>query len=458
MALALLGASGCSNEPTLLTTGSAMVLATDRDLPRRPWVPPANAPPGKPGKPLASRALSLREAVARAVEYSPAVKAAYSEIDARMADAAQASYKPNPQLSVEVENFGGSQSKAAFDQAETTVGLSQVIELGDKRVKRLAAARLEASLAGWDYEMARVLAASRVADAFVDVLAAKERLAVLEDFARIAEVVRSGVDERVRGGKASAIDLDRAVVGTARAKALADSERLKFEAARAKLAALWGAEKPDFQTATGRLGQNRRVPTLFAVRALLDGNPQLARWSDELNRRNAALSLERSKGVPDLTVGAGVRQLNDDNATALVASVSVPLKVFDGNQGAIAAAERRAAKANFEADAVRNELVSSLVETLGELAASNAQVTAFESRVLPAAQSAFDRTRIGYDEGKFDFLNVLDTQRSLFEVRLDLVNARANYEKARVKVEALIGRDLTTFENSAPSHSKPEGR
>lgn len=458
MALVLLGVSGCSTESTPPTIGSAVILATDRDLPVRPQVPLENPLPGKFQRPLASRALSLREAVERAVEYGPAVKAAYTEIGARMADAVQASYKPNPQLSVNVENFGGSQSKAAFDQAETTVGLSQVIELGDKRVKRLAAARLDASLAGWDYEMARVVTASRAADAFVDVLAVKERLAVLQDFARIAEVIRSGVNERVLGGKASAIDLDRAIVGAARAKALVDSEQLKFDAVRAKLATLWGAEKPDFQTASGRLGQNRRVPTLAAVRGLLDSNPQLARWSDELSRRAAALSLERSKGVPDLTVGAGVRQLNDDNATALVASVSVPLKVFDGNQGAIAAAERRAAKANFEADVVRNELVGSLVEVLGELAASNARVTAFESKVLPAAQSAFDRTRIGYDEGKFDFLNVLDTQRALFEARLELVNARAEYEKARVKVETLIGRDLATFDESAHPAPKTGGR
>ena len=449
MALAFaIAVTGCKAAPAPLMTSSAtqQVAVTDRDLPRRPWVPEPHAIPVQNEPPVKIKTLTLRDAVALALAYSPATKSAAAEIDARQADAAQASYKPNPQLSFEVENFAGTKSKTGFDEAEQTVALSQVIELGDKRVKRLAAANLDASLAGWDYETTRVIVAARAANLFVDALAFHERWLVLNDFVAIAKETRSGVETRVQGGKASPIDLDRATASLARASALADSERTRFDAARARLSTLWGAEQPTFASVKGRLGLDRRSPSLKSVRAFVEGNPQLARWSDEVGRRYAALDLERSKAIPDLTVGAGVRQLNDDNATALVATVSVPLKIFDGNQGNVAAAERRVVKAEFDAVAARDDIVGLLVETLGELAAANAQVTAFESKVLPASQSAFDRTRTGYDEGKFDFLNVLDTQRSLFEAKLELVNARADYEKARVKAEALIGRSLTEID------------
>ena len=67
---------------------------------------------------------------------------------------------------------------------------------------------------------------------------------------------------------------------------------------------------------------------------------------------------------------------------------------------------------------------------------------ALETEVLPAARAAFDRVQIGYSEGRFDVLNVLEAQRAVFETRLDLVNARADYDKARVLVRSLIGRDL----------------
>lgn len=444
MVLALL-VTGCSGTPAEIVPPGAIVaadLGSDRDLPRRPWVPDVQGLPGRPGPASKTANLTLREAVERAVAHSATMKAASIEIDARHAEAAQASFRPNPELSLEVENFAGSKSKQGFDAAEETLQLSQVIELGDKRLKRLAAGQLEASLAAWDFEAARVAAAGRAAEAFVDVLAAQERLTVLRDFVIIADKTRSNVDARVKGGKASAIELDRADVAVARARALADAEMARQKAARIKLSALWGTAGTGFEHAAGRLGRDRAAPSIEHVKSLLEGNPSIARWTDEVGRRFAALEVERSKAIPDITVGAGVRQFNEDDSTALVASVSMPLQVFDGNQGSIAAAERRVSKAEFEAEAARNDLLGSLADVLGALHVADAQAKAFESKVLPAATSAFDKTRAGYEEGKFDLLNVLDTQRTLFEARLDLVNALADYEKARVQVEALIGRGL----------------
>jgi cobalt-zinc-cadmium efflux system outer membrane protein len=87
-------------------------------------------------------------------------------------------------------------------------------------------------------------------------------------------------------------------------------------------------------------------------------------------------------------------------------------------------------------------LLGTLVDAVGALKAAATQLAAFQGEVLPAAQRAFDRTQVGYNEGRFDILSLLDAQRSVFEARLDIVNSQAEYEKARVQVEALIGRSL----------------
>lgn len=120
----------------------------------------------------------------------------------------------------------------------------------------------------------------------------------------------------------------------------------------------------------------------------------------------------------------------------------MPLQVFDRNGGAIATAQRRLVKAEHEAGAARTQLIGSLVEALGALKVAATLVQALEQEVLPAAQTAFDRVQIGYNEGRFDILNLLEAQRSVFETRLELVSAQADYAKARVLVEALIGRNL----------------
>ena len=396
--------------------------------------------------PAPTDTLTLREAVNSAVAFSPSIKAAYAEIDAKHGEALQASLRLNPELAVdlpEVANNGG----IADEDSGQELQISQTLELGGKRLKRLAAADLESSLAVWDFEVARLQAASQAAEAFVDVLAAQDRLAILHEFVTIAEKTRSVVEARVKGGRASPIELDRAKVSVAQARAQQEAERVKLDSARSKLSALWGADYPTFERAGGRLGRNRTVPTVDDVRAFLQGNPTLARWGDAIAHRYAVLEVEHSKAVPNVTVGLGVRRFNEDDSSGLLASLSVPLPIFDRNEGNIAAAERRIAKAEFDAQATRAQLMGFLIEALGALTSADTQARAIEANVLPAAQSAFDKTRIGYEEGKFDLLNVLDTQRTLFEARRDLINARADFEKARVQVEALIWRDLNGLGN-----------
>ena len=388
-----------------------------------------------------SGTLTFREAVSDAVAFSPSVKAAYAEIEARHGEAFQASRRLNPELALNVENLPNSGGLAAEDSSES-LQLSQTIELGGKRLARLAAANLETSLAGWDFEVARLQAATDAAQLFVDVIASQERLAILQEFVSVSQKTRAAVEARVKGGRASPIELDRAKVSVALAQASRAAEEARLAAAKDRLSALWGADRATFAHAAGRLGRNRSAPTLDEVRAYLEGNPSLARWSDGIGHRYAVLEVERSKAIPNVTVGAGVRRFETDSSSGMIAAVSIPLPLFDRNEGAIAAAEHRIARAEFDAQAARTQLTGTLIGALGAVASANALTKAIESQVLPAAQSAFDRTRTGYEEGKFDLLNVLDTQRTLFEARRELVNARAEYEKARVQVEALIGRDL----------------
>ena len=75
---------------------------------------------------------------------------------AREAEGLQAGRLSNPELEVEIENFGGSGEADGFSASETTLALSQLIELGGKRLKRQRIAGHQAELAGWEYELTRV--------------------------------------------------------------------------------------------------------------------------------------------------------------------------------------------------------------------------------------------------------------------------------------------------------------
>jgi cobalt-zinc-cadmium efflux system outer membrane protein len=60
-------------------------------------------------------------------------------------------------------------------------------------------------------------------------------------------------------------------------------------------------------------------------------------------------------------------------------------------------------------------------------------------QILPAAEESFEAVNLGYRSGKFGFLEVLDTQRTLFEVRGQYVEALAAYHRAKAEVERVIG-------------------
>ena len=442
MCAMLLSPSAKADETYYSEPPNPDVLTSDRQLPRREWAVEVHPVPGSFGKPGFKQRLTLKEAVNRALAYNPAVKAAFIEIEALHGLEAQSGVKPNPELLIEVENFAGRGQQSGFSAAESTFSLTQTIEVGDKRLRRLQAAHLDTSLAGWNYETVRVQVAAATARAFVDVITAQERIRVLREFVTIAKKTQSSVDARVKGGKASPIEFDRTIVAAARAKALVSGEEARLTAAKRRLSIFWGSEKIDFGGVSGSLGNGRGVPTLATLRSLTENNPELARWSDEVGRRVAQLDVEVAKSIPDIRVGAGVRHFAETDSAAAVATVSIPLQFFDRNTGNIVAAEQRIAKAEQDRETARNALLGSLAEAVGELEVAAALLKALENEVLPPAQSAFERTKTGYDEGKFDILNVLDAQRAVFETRLDVLVARADYEKARVRVEAIVGRDL----------------
>ncbi|WBT37964.1 TolC family protein [Hyphomicrobium sp. DMF-1] len=440
-----LGLSGCETRPlgSIETEAIAKTAETDRDLPRREWPVVIETPPASHGPHAQVETLTLREAVGRVINHSPAIKAAFTEIQARRGEELQASVKPNPDVKLDVEDFLGADTRSGFEASQETLSIVQLFEFGDKRVKRLRAASMDTSIAGWEMETIRVREMLQAVQAYVEVLAAQERLDVLRKSVSLGEKVKAAVDKRVKIGSTSAIELDRANVTLTRARSAVVGEETRLSGNRLRLAALWGARYADFTRVSGKLGNGTDVPSTERVLAYTDGNPLIARWSDEIGRRAAQLDLEAAKSVRDFTVGGGVRRYEDTDEAAFVVSVSTPLKIFDTNAGAITAAEQRVVKAEHDREAARVSVTGSVAEAMTNLRVAAAQVRSLQREVLPAAESSYEKTQAGYEQARFDLLNVLDAQRTLFEVRLELVNAKADFEKAKAQVEALVGRPLS---------------
>jgi cobalt-zinc-cadmium efflux system outer membrane protein len=328
---------------------------------------------------------------------------------------------------------------------QTTIQLGQLVELGGKRSARTQVASLERDVAGWDYEIKRINLLSRVSHSFIEVLSAQRRVALTEEMVRLADQSAGVVSERVKGGKASPVEETKATVALATAQIGLDRTRRELEAARRALSGTWGNTTPHFRTAAGDLDSISPVPDLEQLTGLLTQNPELALWATEVLLRQARVDLEKAKRVPDLTVGAGYKRysvsVGEDVDTYLV-GVSIPIPLFNRNRGGIQAARYQAVKSEEERRSAEVRLGIVLADRHNALAAAYSRVTALQDTVLPGAQSAFDAVSEGYRLGRFGLLDVLDSQRTLFEARHEYLRAATDYHKAVVDVERLIGDRL----------------
>ena len=385
--------------------------------------------------------LTLRQALAASLMRSPTL-ATYS-YDTRAAEARtlQAGFRPNPEISLLSEDFGGSRQWNGFSQAQTTVALSQTIELGAKRARRLRLARLDESLAAWDFETKRLDVFVEVTKAFAGTLAAQRKVAIATDTWRIEQQFFGAVADRVRAGKVSPIEQQRADVTLANGRIALEKAKRELTIARDKLASLWGSREARFANAEGDLNSVTPPPPLEQLLALASQNPDLARWETEIQQREARLAVERSKEVPDLTVQGGVRTYGV-GGTAFVAGIGVPLPVFGMNRGNIGDAQAQVSKGLAQQRATEVRTTAAIRESYTQLAEAYDEVTTLRRDVLPAANAAFNGTSIGYRDGKFGLLEVLDARRSQTDAQNRLLDALSAYQAAAAETERLTGQSL----------------
>ncbi|TAJ96974.1 MAG: TolC family protein, partial [Candidatus Manganitrophaceae bacterium] len=327
-------------------------------------------------------------------------------------------------------------------QPQATLTLSQIIELGGKRTKRREAAALSRDLAGWDYEAKRIDLFTQVSQAFADLLRAQQQSALTEETVRLAEETARVVSERVRAGKVSPIEEIRANVALASAGIERDRAGKELEAARKRLAATWGSMTPRFEKGEGTLEAVSPIPSLAQLAERLSQNPELARWATEIAQRQATVDLERSRTIPDLTLMGGIRRYETTGDNVFIIGLSLPLPLFNRNQGGIQEARDRMAKGEEERRAAEMHVTTALSEAYRALSTAHAEATALEKSVLPGAAQAFEAVNEGYRLGKFGLLDVLDAQRTLFGSRAQHLRALADYHQAVAEVERLIGEPL----------------
>ncbi len=387
--------------------------------------------------------LSYEEALAKALLENPQLESFAWQIRVKEAERIQSSLLPNPEVEAEMENFGGTGPFEGMKSRETTIRLSQKILLGADRMKRKRVAGLNQKLAGWDYEIQRLNVLFEVTKAYITALEAMQQFQQQQDLLEVSQQFAETVSSQVEAGKVSGLEQTKAEVELSQARIQTEKMRTRMEAAFGNLASFWNSQSPAFKTLDGILNEpDQEIPGYEFLLGLINQNPDVARWATEIQQREASLSLERAKGLPDLKISGGYKRVEDVNAGAAIVGISIPLPFFDRNQGNVKAARYNLNKAEAQRESKETEVVRALQESYQTLEAAWYEVNQLKKNVLPGAEKAYEAAQTGYREGKFDLLDVLDAQRTLFSSRTSYIEALADYHRAVADVERLIGQPL----------------
>ena len=154
------------------------------------------------------------------------------------------------------------------------------------------------------------------------------------------------------------------------------------------------------------------------------------------------IELEKANSVANPAVGAGIHHFNESGDVGFKIRLELPLQLFDRNQAGVSAAKHQLAQAHIERRATQIQLDAALFEIYESLGAAQSVVKMLQTDALPNVRQAFDAATRGYQEGKFDYLVVLDAQRTLFEARGQYIEALKMYHQAVTDIERLIGEPL----------------
>lgn len=387
--------------------------------------------------------LTLHNAVQLALQHNPELAAFAKEMGALEGVTQQAGLLPNPQLQIDSEDIGTRPNSpgARF----VSIRISQLIETAGKRSARTNAASLGQERAGQDYETRRLDLIAQVANVFTDVLVGQQRLQLANDSLALAGTVVDTVSKRVLSGKVPPIEETRAKVAFATTRIEFEQAQHNLEAARKQLALMWGDSMPRFNQVLGDLESFVTIPDFGVLVEYLHSNPAALGSRINLAQRKAILVLQKAQRIPDITLNAGVRRYmtteHQNDTTALI-GLSIPLPIFNRNQGNLLEAHQRVDKAEDEWAATDLRLKTLLVQAYEALIAAHSQISILSDEILPGAREAFNTARRGYELGRFGFLEMLDAQRTLFQNQTLYLQALANYQRLINEIERLIAQPI----------------
>ncbi len=398
-------------------------------------------------EPAPSRSITVEECLARALAQNPELKAAPFKTEAAWHRAKQAGHYLNPKLQAEAEDFGGEKERRGIDGAQTTLSLVQELELGQKRKHRVTVAKAETAASRAEERVQQFAIFFETRGAALAVLVAQEKIRLAEELLTITREIEEVVRAREQSGKVTVLEVERAHTETLQAELELQERQADQKEALHELALCWGETDPTFDRVEGTLAlPAQELPALEVLLLKAGSHPALQRTEAELQALEAQVKVERAARLPNLEVAVGVRRYEDADNYAMVAGIGIELPIFNTNGDAVRAATSEAEALRLQTQAARIKNEGAIRRLIARLKALVEKESSLRTAVLPSASRALSMIREAHEQGKANYLDVLEARREVAAARLGLIETALDFHTCRMALEERAGM-RTTVEN-----------
>jgi cobalt-zinc-cadmium efflux system outer membrane protein len=381
--------------------------------------------------------LTLDDVVGLAVRENRTLRAKQFEYRATQATEITAGLRPNPVGAYVADQLG---KRDVEQQHIVTIG--QPIELAGKRGRRLDSARAAIRVSEWELADVRRQVIAQVKKSFTDVLVAQATLALAQENLRALDEVERIQRFRAERGDISELELTRIQVQRFAFERDAADARQAIEAAKVAVRAL---AAPDtlparFEVVGDVTFRDRPFDRDELYRLTIANRPDVRATEAAREKARADVDLALANSWADVTPQLEYQRLGANNLFGF--GVSMPIRIFDRNQGEIARTRAEVLRTDALQQASAIQALAEVDNALSAVMVNREKVLLLRDTYLPKAQRVRETVEFAYRRGGVSLLDFLDAQRTYRETALEHLRTVGAYWSALYQLEAAVGGSL----------------
>ena len=382
--------------------------------------------------------LTLEDAVEIAINNNPLIKSKKHNIGSSEGRVRQAGLLPNPEIEFFTQEMPT--NNIGFDQSQNSVALFQKLETGGKRKLRVKAAEKEKRVMEMDLQSTIANITAKVKKSFFNVLTTHEELKFAEEALEITKSLMSISNQRFEIGDIARIDVLKAEIELSNAKMRVQNTERKYLNSAKILQTVMGV--PDIDLNNLFPISTADTPSLNLDNLndlLLNNHPALKARKKVVELSVIKISEAKRMAIPDINATVGYKRLSATDVNTIQAGIEFPLPIFNRNQGKIIEARALSHKAKDDVEIVRNQLLLQLSNAFSLYTSTREQVRFFTYTIIPQSEESLKIARQGYKQGEFDYLEVLDAQRTLANTRISYLKILNELFSSITEIEKFVG-------------------